>query len=680
MAVTVLFSAVFISLLIVQRINGQACEENLTATLNEQVLTSPNYPNRHPNNLNCVWTIKVPVNSSAQVLITLTDLHTEQCCDHLEIYDGDTLIADRFKGERTGEYPMVSSTGMLRVQFRSDGSVAYTGFRATFRTALNCGGILNASDTVSHFSTPFYPDPHPHNMDCFWVLKASPKKKVDLTIAEGKTDECCDYLDIYQGTKLLERLKGTFSTPKVYSEHKLFVYFHSNSNTARDGFRAFYKEFSCGGEYDIMDEATNVMTSPNYPNNTEHNLNCTYTFKAQPGFRIELTMEVDTEACCDYIEVYDGREKIGRLAGKIPHTNVASTGQFLTLVYISDSTLPSNGFRTRYRQFLPGCGFTKVATNDYQSFNSPGYPRQYLSNMKCDWVFSAYADQQIVLTITELETEECCDFVQIFDGLKVIGKLSGTLSSPITLVSNGRNLRVRLSTDSANEAKGFKAKFKLGENCGSEKSATIRSTNTLSTPNYPVDHADNLDCLWTVKAPDGLQVLINITEGETETCCDYIQIMDGLKPLGNVRGQINTVQSFTSSSNVARVYFHSDDSGTRDGFRASYAAVCIKYINVNSTMPTSFSSPNYPGHSPHNTRCNYYFTSAPGTAIELAFSEIDTENCCDYLEVYKDDTTQRYKGSPTAPTIQSTSNTIRLYYYTDSSVGSKGFQLMYRQI
>ena len=48
--------------------------------------------------------------------------------------------------------------------------------------------------------------------------------------------------------------------------------------------------------------------------------------------------------------------------------------------------------------------------------------------------------------------------------------------------------------------------------------------------------------------------------------------MDGLKPLGNVRGQINTVQSFTSSSNVARVYFHSDDSGTRDGFRASYAA------------------------------------------------------------------------------------------------------------
>ena len=52
-------------------------------------------------------------------------------------------------------------------------------------------------------------------------------------------------------------------------------------------------------------------------------------------------------------------------------------------------------------------------------------------------------------------------------------------------------------------------------------------------------------------------------------------------------------------------------------------------------MPTSFSSPKYPGHSPHNTRCNYYFTSAPGTAIELAFSEIDTENCCDYLEVIK---------------------------------------------
>ena len=47
-----------------------------------QVLTSPNYPEPHEHNLLCNWTITV---HHANVIVEITDVNTEPCCDYLEV-------------------------------------------------------------------------------------------------------------------------------------------------------------------------------------------------------------------------------------------------------------------------------------------------------------------------------------------------------------------------------------------------------------------------------------------------------------------------------------------------------------------------------------------------------------------------------------------------------------------
>jgi len=45
------------------------------------------------------------------------------------------------------------------------------------------------------------------------------------------------------------------------------------------------------------------FSSPNYPKSSAHYLDCEYSFQAEIGYRVELSLEVDTEECCDFLDV-----------------------------------------------------------------------------------------------------------------------------------------------------------------------------------------------------------------------------------------------------------------------------------------------------------------------------------------------------------------------------------------
>ena len=59
----------------------------------------------------------------------------------------------------------------------------------------------------------------------------------------------------------------------------------------------------CGGTFRLSGNMMAQISSPNYPDGAQHHLNCRYNFQAEPGFRVELTLEINTEECCDYIDV-----------------------------------------------------------------------------------------------------------------------------------------------------------------------------------------------------------------------------------------------------------------------------------------------------------------------------------------------------------------------------------------
>ena len=65
-----------------------------------------------------------------------------------------------------------------------------------------------------------------------------------------------------------------------------------------------------------------------------------------------------------------------------------------------------------------------------------------------------------------------------------------------------------------------------GTFCGGSLVATNVS-QTLSSPGYPNNYENNLNCLWTITAPWGFYVTIQIYDMDTETGYDFLYIVEG---------------------------------------------------------------------------------------------------------------------------------------------------------
>ncbi|XP_076808714.1 uncharacterized protein LOC143451850 isoform X2 [Clavelina lepadiformis] len=223
-----------------------------------------------------------------------------------------------------------------------------------------CSGTYNITNNkTSLVASPGFTNNTDYNLECTYIFHAQPGYTVEL-IFEVDVEPCCARLDIYDGEKFVMNLTGKIPHTDVLSNEQflklLYIIDYANVDhrVASKGFWARYRQFSCGGHYEITNRTTSVLTSPNYPNNKKYNFQCTYTFHAQLHHIVELTMEVDTEPCCASIEVYDGEILLKTLDGK-DHQNVKSTGQSLKLVYISDYTnsnlkVASKGFWAEYKQ------------------------------------------------------------------------------------------------------------------------------------------------------------------------------------------------------------------------------------------------------------------------------------------------------------------------------------------
>ena len=103
-------------------------------------ITSPNFPNEYFHNSKCIWTITVPEGKSVRLTFVQFnvegDLNRQRCPhDHLTVWNGSDSLAPLI-----GKYcnsnpppPTVCSSGnTMRLKFRSDDALAWTGFFITF--------------------------------------------------------------------------------------------------------------------------------------------------------------------------------------------------------------------------------------------------------------------------------------------------------------------------------------------------------------------------------------------------------------------------------------------------------------------------------------------------------------------------------------------------------------------
>ncbi|XP_063048656.1 deleted in malignant brain tumors 1 protein-like [Engraulis encrasicolus] len=97
------------------------------------------------------------------------------------------------------------------------------------------------------------------------------------------------------------------------------------------------------------------FSSPYYPNYYHDNAYCVWRLSAPPGQRVLLLFtDLELEGCCDcdYISVYDGpstsSSQLGRLCANSTADAFHSSSNHMTVLFRSDSSLVSRGFRAEF--------------------------------------------------------------------------------------------------------------------------------------------------------------------------------------------------------------------------------------------------------------------------------------------------------------------------------------------
>ncbi|XP_005856789.1 PREDICTED: cubilin, partial [Myotis brandtii] len=445
--------------------------------------SSPGYPNTYPPSKECIWYIHTAPGSSIQLTIHDFDVEYHESCgfDVLEIYGGPDFHSPRIAQlctRRSPENPMqVSSTGHeLAIRFKTDSVISGRGFNVSWQAVPGgCGGIFQAPSGEIH--SPNYPSPYRSNTDCSWVIRAERNHRVLLNFTDFDLEPQDSCIIAYDGlssaTTRLARACGRqqLTNPITSSGNSLFVRFQSGPSRQSRGFQAHFRQV-CGGY--ILTDSFDTISSPLFPAKYPDNQNCSWIIQAQPPFNhITLSfthfgLESSTTCTQDFLEILDGNYDDAPLRGRycgtsMPHP-ITSFSNALTLRFISDSSVSFGGFHATYAASSSACG------GDFHmaegTFDSPGYPEVYPSNVECVWNIVSSPGNRLQLSFItfQLEDSQDCsrDFVEIREENAtghLVGRYCGN-TLPLNYSSIvAHSLWIRFVSDGSGSGTGFQATF-----------------------------------------------------------------------------------------------------------------------------------------------------------------------------------------------------------------------------
>ncbi|NXJ73276.1 OVCH2 protein, partial [Trogon melanurus] len=131
--------------------------ESLTVLFEEGVLQSVHYPENYSNLANCQWIISAPENHVIKLTYQSFEVEDSEDCS----YDSVTVYEDVGKEEEIAKScgfdlpaPVLSSSAMMLVVFRSDETETFGGFRAAVSFVNVTGNRSNLGRTLQLLETP----------------------------------------------------------------------------------------------------------------------------------------------------------------------------------------------------------------------------------------------------------------------------------------------------------------------------------------------------------------------------------------------------------------------------------------------------------------------------------------------------------------------------------------------
>ncbi|XP_046451773.1 cubilin-like isoform X2 [Daphnia pulex] len=690
-------------------------------------LSSPNHPDTYEHNLDCEWVIRATRNERVRLTFTALSIEASRNCrfDYVEVREGGTPqspLIGRYCN-RNLPLPVLSQGNQLFVRFRSDFSVASSGFRARFETV--CGGTWTESS--GRIQSPNFPSPYPASKQCVYIIALDPGKAVKLDFltfdVEGSANCRYDYVEIRDGDTSNSTLIGRYCGPPslipppiVSSHNYLWIKFQTDASDQNLGFQANFSaiDVGCGG---ILTSPRGVIASPLHPEVYPHGATCRWIVRAGPGKVVRLqwlsfALEPAPPAChFDSVSVYDNSTipntggLVGRYCGNTLPPSITSTGDTITIVFKSDASLAAEGFTLTYITLNSSslCGGTYYTETGMIA--SPGFPTGYQPSLDCTWIIRAPLNRQIQLNITDFDMEnhtQCqMDYLEIRNGggptSPLIGNFCGR-NIPRTIPSHSHEMFIRLVTDYSLFGRGFRLFWDASSTgCGG---VLTSPEGSIVSPGYPSSYGENAECIWRIEVSHGSRVLFAFVDLDMESqpsgCAfDYVEVRNGRDRRAPLVGRYCNSFSLVpivSKSTSLYVKFKSDMNLAGRGFKARYETLCNTELKGLSGV---IESPNFPNNYPHNRNCTWTIAAPLGNRINLTFSHFDVEqhgsqdssalapvNCMyDFVEVRQPNgTLGRFCGSSLPPELGSTQDKVMIQFMSDLSVAHNGFRLEWRVI
>ncbi|XP_061268604.1 CUB and sushi domain-containing protein 2 isoform X3 [Bos javanicus] len=267
---------------------------------------------------------------------------------------------------------------------------------------------------------------------------------------------------------------------------------------------------------------------------------------------------------------------------------------------------------------------------------SPGFPEPYLNSLNCVWKIMVPEGAGIQIQVVSFVTEQNWDSLEVFDGadntVTMLGSFSGT-TVPALLNSTSNQLYLHFYSDISVSAAGFHLEYKTvglsscpepavpsngvktGERylvndvvsfqcepgyalqghahiscmpgtvrrwnyppplCIAQCGGTVEDMEgVILSPGFPGNYPSNMDCSWKIALPVGFGAHIQFLNFSTEPNHDFIEIRNGPYETSRMMGRFSGSElpsALLSTSHETTVYFHSDHSQNRPGFKLEYQA------------------------------------------------------------------------------------------------------------
>ncbi|XP_067664506.1 cubilin-like isoform X2 [Haliotis asinina] len=609
----------------------ERCDGNLTATSQEENITSADLTTSYYSNQKCTWIIKAQ-NENDTVKVTnifskegdLGEISSECHHDVVRVYDGNTTEGAPFPGElcSTVDGTYYSSGNTLSVVFEkltSEGvQLKYTTVKES-----NCNRTYYVGDDPVYIHSPGYPESYDSNLKCVIFIvdtMATPNLRLDVVHADigGVYPQCeGDSVSLYGGNNgpnyPVGKFCGNSSVSPVgpyYSDGRTMkLVFKSNSNTSGAGFQVVVSHSTrrvvpdqsenCGPRFITASTHPKFLSSPGYPVLSSSNADCVWIIKASDRNMTVRIDVIDSDIPYDPVFdrhcgrnlglIYDGPSMFDKFllswCGKtLP--SLQSTGPDITVRFVALDAHNVSGIKLKY--FATNepwfCGGAVHLTTERERTLTASFESHILQD--CLWTIHAPTNTTIqvhVGGIKYLSSSSCnVSYLEIYDGnydnstSTTHGRSCGYTDADF--ISSGNVITARFHFNVSSYGT-LRMVLKAGHFSASRKTTLLagRFYEYFESPNYPFNYPSNFESTWTIVGDEGYHVGIGVVFSSLEKSdgCqnDYMEAFDGADSSAPslARWCGSSQPRIMASSSVMFVKFKSNSHTVDKGFRILYS-------------------------------------------------------------------------------------------------------------